>query len=114
MSMDTQQTTEQQGEWVPLLGGDWDITTDLQDVQLVFVPSTTSDDFDEDLKRAKRDPANVLNVSAYPKVVQALEEAEKNLDKLEPLIINAGFTAYPLLKQIRAALSAVHPQGDKG
>lgn len=110
MATDPTTTEQEQGEWVLVHDDCVSMYSPTADAKLVYLRK--GEGFNQAMVLG---PSRVLLVSAYPGVVEALEEAEKNLDKVELVLVDLGFTARPLLKQIRDVLSLVHPspQGDK-
>ena len=124
MSTDTP-TTEQE-QWVLVRDG-VPIYEPIGIVQIVFIRATDNRTLREAICSAELDPSNVLHVSAYPKVVQALRGADDMLEGrcyqncTDGVITDSNGEAEQCQccdkrrSAIKAALSAVHPaQGDKG
>lgn len=86
---------------------------DIHDKVLVRIPTDLRlDDFGEACEAAMRDPSRVLNVSAYPEVVEALKLLLAWHDEVQrQTIIPSPFG----IEDAQASLAAVHPaaEGDK-
>ena len=121
MSTDPQTTergknTVTSSYWTLAIGGSWNIRIDPAEAKMVFVKINTMADEDtenEDVATAMRDPANVLNVAAYPGVVEA---AKAVLFMPSPLTDEYHELTDGELKRLLAleiALSDVHPEAAK-
>ena len=120
MTLETAKTTNQE-QWMLVAGDEGAIYQSPDNCQLVrFVRSGSS--IFHDLNEALSDPANVLNVSAYPAVVKALEAAVAEIEHTHTEDLKAnknckdcGCPSARIAQRGYTALSAVHPaEGDKG
>lgn len=110
--MSTQTTTseQEQGEWVLAQQGTDCIFRwgQIAPAKIVYVDLRLGGSATSAVMRAMRDPANVLNVDAYPEVVAAL------IDTVALSLPTYTKNPADVLKRAHSALSAVHPaQGDK-
>lgn len=110
---DTAMTTkQQQTTWI--VENDAMIWGPNTKFRLVNVPVAGDGSFTSaNVKDALKDPANVLNVDAYPAVVEALIE----MVQYEELRCGKKGQVTPLPRCVHNAqnrLAAVHPHGDKG
>lgn len=125
--MSTEPQTTEQGEWVLVdQAGDLEIPAYVGDALLVFITPSKSrnpcdGELDTQISSAMCDASNVLNVSAYPGMVKALDGmldwALANRGTEHEFVIGRSECPldHPPLAAARTALSAVHPASeDKG
>ena len=113
MTTDTPKTTEQQEQWVLAVPAPSGVYSAIgQSPNFVLV--NTDDKSRDGIKRAMSDPANVLNVDAYPGVVKALKRCKDVIAEFLCQCSNqeidesfGGFSEARL--EAYNALTAVHP-----